>query len=44
MAVIKVADSVGVRELKCFDTLDDVPYLEDVEQIVNEPVESNPFE
>lgn len=26
MAVIKVADSVGVRELKCFDTLDDVPY------------------
>lgn len=29
MATIKVFDSNGVKELQCFDTLVDVPYLED---------------
>lgn len=33
MATIKVFDSKGVKELNCFDTLVDVPYLAD------EPVE-----
>lgn len=27
MATIKVFDVVGERELKCFDTLDDVQYI-----------------
>lgn len=45
MATIKVFDSEGVKELSCFDTLTDVPYL--VEEEVNdqdEPEEKNPFE
>lgn len=29
MATIKVFDSEGVKELKCFDTLESLPYLED---------------
>lgn len=44
MATIKVFDSEGVKELGCFDTLLDVPYLVDEEQIVDEPKDSNPFE
>lgn len=43
MATIKVFDVNGVKELQCFDTLLDVPYME--EEIVDEtePEESNPF-
>lgn len=43
MATIKVFDVTGVKELKCFDTLVNVPYLE--EEIIDEtePEESNPF-
>lgn len=44
MAIIKVADSKGIRELHCFDTLDEVPYLVDEQQIVDEPKDTNPFE
>lgn len=29
MAVIKVFSSEGVKELKCFDNLTDVPFIED---------------
>lgn len=29
MATIKVFDSTGVKELGCFDTLDNVEYLSD---------------
>lgn len=32
MATIKIFSSKGVRELKCFDTLDNVPYFEDEEE------------
>ena len=28
MATIKVFDSKGVKELQCFDTLSEIPYLE----------------
>lgn len=35
MATIKVFDSEGVKELKCFDTLSDVSY------IVSEDVDPN---
>lgn len=31
MAMIKVFDCNGVKELKCFDTLDNVAYLEEEE-------------
>lgn len=31
MATIKVFDSKGVKELQCFDTLLDVPYIEEEE-------------
>lgn len=44
MATIKVFDANGVKELNCFDTLMEVPYLEedeDEEQIVED---KNPFE
>lgn len=43
MVTIKVFDSKGVKEIKCFDTLVDVPYLE--EEILEETgsEESNPF-
>lgn len=44
MATIKVFDVNGVKELKCFDTLVDVPYLE--EEILEEEEEvpdRNPF-
>lgn len=30
MATIKVFDVKGVKELQCFDTLSDVPYIEEV--------------
>lgn len=43
MATIKVFDSTGVKELKCFDTLVDVPYLVDEDDPETEPEESNPF-
>lgn len=29
MATIKVFDSKGVRELLCFDTLSEIPYIEE---------------
>lgn len=29
MATIKVFDCNGVKELQCFDTLSEVPYVED---------------
>lgn len=44
MATIKVFDVVGERELKCFDTLDDVSYLEEDDIIEDEPEQKNPFE
>lgn len=49
MATIKVFDANGVKELQCFDTLLDVPYLEEEiieEEIIeeDEPKENNPFE
>ena len=44
MATIKVFDSEGVREIHCFDTLDDVPYVEIVEETDDEPEYKNPFE
>lgn len=28
MATIKIFSALGVKELKCFDTLDNVPYLD----------------
>lgn len=31
MATIKVFSALGVKELKCFDTLDKVDFLEDEE-------------
>lgn len=31
MATIKVFDVFGVKEIKCFDTLDNVPYIEEEE-------------
>lgn len=31
MATIKVSDSKGTRFLNCFDTLSNVPYVEDIE-------------
>lgn len=31
MATIKVFSAVGVKELKCFDTLDNVEFLDDEE-------------
>lgn len=44
MATIKVFDSEGVRELSCFDTLADVPYIEVEEVNDTEPVDKNPFD
>lgn len=45
MATVKVFDSIGCRELSCFDTIDNVPYLVDEEEDVEEIVEEkNPFE
>ena len=45
MATIKVFDANGVKELNCFDTLVEVPYLvdEDDEDEVIVP-DKNPFE
>lgn len=44
MATIKVFDANGVKELKCFDTLIEVPYLVDEdEEIVEEVPDRNPF-
>lgn len=31
MATVKVSDANGMRILKCFDTLDNVPYVSDIE-------------
>lgn len=36
MATIKVFSVEGVKELNCFDTLLDVPYLTDEEEIVED--------
>lgn len=37
MAMIKVFDVNGVKELSCFDTLDNVQYLQEVtEEIVDD--------
>lgn len=36
MATIKVFSSLGIKELNCFDTVDDVPYVEDVEDIIDD--------
>lgn len=44
MATIKVFSSTGVKVLQCFDTLDDVPFSLEEEQIVEEPKVNNPFE
>lgn len=45
MATIKVFDSKGVKELKCFDMLDDVPYMSEDEEDLEDVVEDkNPFE
>lgn len=33
MATIKVFDSEGCKELKCFDTLVEVPYIEEEEDL-----------
>lgn len=33
MATIKVFSPNGVKELKCFDTLEQVPYMDDLEDI-----------
>lgn len=33
MAMIKVFDCNGVKELQCFDALSEVPYLSEVEEI-----------
>lgn len=44
MATIKVFDVNGVKELQCFDTLLEVPYLEDEEIDDLEPKDNNPFE
>lgn len=35
MATIKVFSADGVQELKCFDTLDDVPYEPIEEEIIS---------
>lgn len=40
MAMIKVFDSKGVRELTCFDTLSDLPYLEEEEDAAPEDPEA----
>lgn len=39
MATIKVFSADGVRELQCFDTLDNVPYLEDPSSESDEDLE-----
>lgn len=44
MATIKVFDANGVKELQCFDTLCDVPYLDEEVIEEDEPKENNPFE
>lgn len=44
MATIKVFDCNGVKELNCFDTLVDVPYLEEDDFEEDEPKDNNPFE
>lgn len=31
MATIKVSDANGTKYLQCFDTLDNVPYIADIE-------------
>ena len=36
MATIKVISANGVKELKCFDTLENVPYDEDEEEIIED--------
>lgn len=39
MAMIKVFDVTGVKELQCFDTITEVPYIEediDFEEIAEE--------
>lgn len=36
MATIKVFSANGVKELKCFDTLEAVPYDEDEEEIIED--------
>ena len=33
MATVKIFDSQGSKELQCFDTLTDVPYLVEEEEI-----------
>lgn len=44
MAVIKVYSPLGVKEIKCFDTLENVPFLEEEEPIQDTPEDKNPFE
>lgn len=45
MATIKVFSVDGVKELGCFDTLTEVPFLEEIEEVdESEPEEKNPFE
>lgn len=44
MAMIKVFSANGVKELSCFDTLDNVPYLVEEDPVEDEPRENNPFE
>lgn len=34
MATIKVFDSTGVKELSCFDTIDNVEYLTEEEEVL----------
>lgn len=36
MATIKVFSAEGVKELKCFDTLDTVPFFEDEDDIIED--------
>lgn len=46
MATIKVFDVNGVKELQCFDTLDNVDYLapDEYEGAEEEVEDKNPFE
>lgn len=45
MAMIKVFDANGVKELNCFDTLDAVSYLVQEDEVDDtEPKDNNPFE
>lgn len=36
MATIKVFSAQGVKELKCFDSLMDVPFIEDEQEIIED--------